>query len=161
MEGRVVIYRGKRSVFSRILASIFYALCICGILLYVKNNIYSISSGYFGNIYTTLQITIFLFLGGFIFSFTSSHEFDFDKKRYREYISVGPLGYGYWEDFNKLKRVSTFLNSNGYCEVNILDVNNKKYKTLAFKEIDDAVKYGRDLAKNLGVRFIERKKLDE
>ena len=153
---KVLIFRGKRSIISRIIASIFFALCISCIYLYVKNTIYSITTGYFGNIYTTLQIFISLFCGGFLSSFTTSHEFDFDKKKYREYISVGPFGYGEWENFNRLKRVSTFLNSNGYCEVNILDINNKKYNTLAFKKIDDAVDYGRELAKNLDIKFLER-----
>lgn len=157
MKGKVFINRGKRSIFSRVLASVFYALCVSGIFLYVKNVFYIISSGYFGNIYTTLQISIPLFLGGFIFSFTSNHEFDFDKKKYREYISIGPFGYGYWEDFHELKHVSTFLNSKGYCEVNILDISNRKYNTLAFKNIDEAVDHGKKLANDLKIVFIERK----
>jgi hypothetical protein len=156
MKGKILIFRGRRSFFSRILASVFYALAISALLLYTKNKIDSISSGYFGNIYTTLQIFLPLMAGGFSFSFSSHHEFDFTKKKYREYITVGPFGYGTWENFAKLKRVSTFLNSNGYCEVNILDVNNRKYNTLAFKEIDEAVEYGRDLAENLEIKFLER-----
>ena len=156
MKGKVIIYRGKPPVFSRIIASIFYALFLTTIFLYVKNLIYSYPFGFFGNIYTTSLIALPLFMGGFSFSISSSHEFDFDKKKYREYISIGTFGYGSWEDFNKLKRVSTFVNSKGYCEVNILDIKNKKYNTLAFKKIDDAVEYGRNLAKTLEIKFLER-----
>ncbi|MCL7752174.1 hypothetical protein [Polaribacter sp. Z022] len=156
MKGKVFIYRGKPPIISRIIASIFYASFLTVIFLYIKNVIYSNPLGYFGNIYTTLMVALPLFVGGFSFSLTSSHEFDFDNKKYREYINIGAFGYGYWEDFNELNRVSTFVNSKGYCEVNIIDIKNKKYNTLAFKNIDDAVVYGRDLAKNLEIKFLER-----
>ena len=157
MKGKVIIFRGERSLVSRIFGSILLGLSLTVFFLYFKNLFYSVSTGYFGNIYTTLQIFLPIFIVGCSLSYTVSHEFDFYKKKYRELYNIGPLSFGSWEKFDNLKHVSTFLNSRGYCEVNILDVNNKRYNTLAFKEIEGAVKYGRELAETLNIKFKERK----
>ncbi|WP_139058985.1 hypothetical protein [Polaribacter vadi] len=77
--------------------------------------------------------------------------------KYRTFYFIGPFGYGFWKNFKKLDRVSTFLNQRDECEVNIWDVRKNKYKIAAFDEIDNAVIYGRDLATQLNVKFKERK----
>jgi hypothetical protein len=77
--------------------------------------------------------------------------------KFRTYYFIGPLGYGKWEKFKKLDRVSTFLNKDNFCEVKIWDIKNNNYKIAVFQEIDDAVKYGKELASGLEIRFKERK----
>ncbi|QXP66581.1 hypothetical protein [Polaribacter sp. AHE13PA] len=76
--------------------------------------------------------------------------------KYRKFYSVGPIGFGKWKAIRKLDRVSTFLNNRKECEVNIWDISNKRYRIAVFDEIDNAVIYGRDLAKNLEIKFLER-----
>lgn len=84
---------------------------------------------------------------GVRFSYTVNHHFDFNLKRYRKYYSVRPFGLGKWKSLKELNRVSTFLNNNGYCEVNIWDIKNNRFKLTAFYKVEDAVEYGRDFSK--------------
>ena len=90
------------------------------------------------------------------FAISVSHHFNFEEMKYRKFYYVGPLGYGSWKKINKLDRVSTFLNTRNECEVKIWDIRNNRYKIAAFDKIDDAVIYGRDLAGNLKIKFLER-----
>lgn len=97
-----------------------------------------------------------LIILGIKFSVLESHHFNFQEMKYRKFYSVGPVGFGKWKRIRKLDRVSTFLNVREECEVNIWDIRNKKYRIAVFDEIDNAVIYGRDLAKNLEIKFLER-----
>ncbi len=104
------------------------------------------------NVFSITTLIIF----GIKFSVLESHHFNFQEMKYRKFYSVGPVGFGKWKRIRKLDRVSTFLNVREECEVNIWDVKNKRYRIAVFDEIDNAVIYGRDLAKNLEIKFLER-----
>lgn len=153
----VIISFGNRSVFSRILAAIFYSITL---VLFYKC---FISEGFFSeevfrkNVRSNIYLLSMSVVLAIKFSVIENHHFNFKEMKYRKFYSVGPIGFGKWKKFKKLNRVSTFLNNRGECEVNIWDINNNKYKIAAFNEIDNAVIYGRDLAKNLKIKFKERK----
>ena len=151
-DKNVIIHFGKRSIFSRALAAIFYSLTLFLVYKYfiiessfslnkLRSNVFSITS---------------LIILGIKFSVLESHHFNFQEMKYRKFYSVGPVGFGKWKRIRKLDRVSTFLNVREECEVNIWDIRNKKYRIAVFGEIDNAVDYGRDLAKNLEIKFLER-----
>ena len=153
---KIIIYLGKRSILNRILASIFYSIFI---FLFYKFLISDISFFELKS-HKQQRSIVFGILIPFIFavkfSVSVSHHFNFDEMKYRKYYFIGPLGYGAWIKFKKLDRVSTFLNPRNECEVNIWDIRNKRYKIAAFDKIDNAVIYGRDLAKSLKIKFKER-----
>ena len=151
-DKNVIIHFGKRSIFSRALAAIFYSLTLFLVYKYfiiessfslnkLRSNVFSITS---------------LIILGIKFSVLESHHFNFQEMKYRKFYSVGPVGFGKWKRIRKLDRVSTFLNVREECEVNIWDISNKRYRIAVFDEIDNAVVYGRDLAKNLEIKFLER-----
>lgn len=154
--GVIKIVSEKRSWYERILASVFYAVGFYMIFLFYKNIPYTFTEEYYIKNIKVLSALIVVFTFGIKFSYTVNHHFNFDLKRYREYWSVGPFGLGKWRSLKELNRVSTFLNNKNYCEVNIWDIKNNKYKITAFNKIEDAVIYGRDLAKNLDIKFLER-----
>jgi len=152
----VLISFGKRSVFNRIMASFFFSLSLylCYKRFYLNENYIQISeavqmrTGMF-----SIFITIFF---GIKFSLNQNIHFNFLEMKFRRYYFIGPIGFGKWQKIRKLDRVSTFLNVREECEVNIWDVRNNKYKIAVFVEIDNAVDYGRDLAKSLKIKFLER-----
>lgn len=126
------------------------------IFLFYKNIPYTFTEEYYIKNLKVLSALIVVFTFGIKFSYTINHHFDFSLKRYREYWSVGPFGIGKWRKLKELNRVSTFLNARKECEVNIWDIKNNKYKIAVFYKIDDAVEYGRKLANNLDIKFLER-----
>lgn len=152
----VIISLGKRAVFSRILSAVFYAAMLYVFVLFFINNSLEFTEKYV--IYFLHLVKLELVLIGFAlpFSLSVAHHFNFDEMKYRKFYYVGPIGYGVWQNFKKLDRVSTFLNSRNECEVNIWDVRNNRFKIAVFDEIENAVMYGRDLAENLKIRFKER-----
>lgn len=154
--GIVKIVSEKRSWYERILASVFYAVGFYLIFLFYKNVEYTFTEDYYINSIRILSCLIVVFTFGIRFSYTVNHHFNFDLKRYRKYYSVGPFGVGEWKNLKDLDRVSTFLNSQGYCEVNIWDIKNNKYRIAFFDEINGAVEYGRNLAEKLEIKFLER-----
>ena len=153
----VIIFFGKKSILNRIIASIFYSLFV--FLLY-KFFISDISFFELKSHKKQRSIVFGILIPLIIaikFSISASHHFNFEEMKYRTFYFIGPFGYGFWKNFKKLDRVSTFLNQRDECEVNIWDIKNNKYKIAAFDEIDNAVIYGRDLATQLNVKFKERK----
>jgi hypothetical protein len=155
-QGVLKIVSEKRAWYERLLAAVFYSIAAYVILLFYINNSVSFTEIYYVRSFRILSVLIILVSFGIRFSYVVNHHFDFALMKYRVYWSVGPLGYGKWEHIKKLDRVSTFLNGREECEVNIWDVRNKKYKIAVFDEIDNAVIYGRDLAENLEIKFLER-----
>ena len=156
-NGVVKVVSQKRTWYERLLAAIFYSIAAYIIFMFYLNNSVSFTEEYYHKSFTILAGLIFIVSFGVRFSYIVNHHFNFDFMKYRVYWSVGPFGVGKWQSFEKLDRVSTFLNTRNVCEVNIWDIRNNKYKISTFDEIDEAVNYGRDLAKKLNVRFKERK----
>ena len=152
----IKIVSQKRAWYERILSAVFYSLAIYITILFYKNNPHSFTEVYYVKNIKTLSFLIFLVSFGIRFSYVINHHFNFELMKYRAYWSVGPFGFGKWKNFTNLSRVSTFLNSRNECEVNIWDIKNNKYKISVFDEIKDAVDYGRDLAKSLEIKFLER-----
>lgn len=156
-SGVLKIVSKKQPWYFRLLSAIFFSAAAYLILLFYLNKSFSFSEKYYISGLKILALVIILVAYGIKYSVIISHHFDFDSKRYREYWSVGFFGKGKWKSMQDLDRVSTFLNSKKYCEVNIWDIKNNRYSITAFEEIDDAVIYGRNLAENLEIRFKERK----
>jgi len=156
-KGVLKIVSKKQPWYFRLLSAIFFSVAAYLILLFHLNQSFSFTEKYYIRGLKVLALVIILVAYGIKYSFIVSHHFDFDLKRYREYWSVGPFGKGKWRSMQDLDRVSTFLNNNKFCEVNIWDIKNNRYSITAFEEIDDAVVYGRKLAENLKIRFKERK----
>lgn len=154
--GIVKIVSGKRPWYERILASVFYGSGFYLIFLFYKNVEYTFTEEYYISNLEVLSALVVIFSFAVRYSYTVNHHFDFDRKRYRKYFSVGPIGIGKWEKLKTLIRVSTFLKGQGNCEVNIWDVHNKKYRIAYFFEVEDAVTYGRTLADKLEIKFLER-----
>lgn len=154
--GVLKIVSQKRLWYERLLAAIFFSIAIYVIILFYINNGVYFTEIYYKNSFRVLSFLIILVSLGIKFSFIVNHHFNFDLMKFRIYYSVGPLGIGKWHNFEKLDRVSTFLNVRDECEVNIWDIRNKRYKITAFDEIEEAVVYGRELAQNLEIKFLER-----
>lgn len=155
-KGVLKIVSQKRAWYERVLAAIFYSAAVYLIVFFYLDNSVSFTEKYFIKSFKLLSFLIFIVSFGIRFSYVVNHHFDFTLMKYRVYFSVGPFGFGKWQYIKRLDRVSTFFNVREECEVNILDVNNKRYKVAVFEEIDAAVDFGRDLAKNLEIKFIER-----
>lgn len=153
----VVISFGKRSVFSRVISSIFYAAAIYVLVLFFFKQPFIISEKHVISFLHLLELEIYIIGFALPFSVSVSHHFNFEEMKYRKFYYVGPIGYGTWKEFKKLDRVSTFLNSRNECEVNIWDIRNNRFKIAIFDEVDHAVLYGRDLAETLKIKFLERK----
>ncbi len=159
MEGKIFkIVSQKRTWYERLLAAVFYAIAIYIIIIFYINHGVSHSEKYYIISFRVLASLIVIISFGIRFSYITNHHFDLILNRYKTYYSVGPFGIGKWRKINKLSRVSTFLNSKNECEVNIWDVKNNKFKIAVFYEVDNAVIYGRDLAKDLKIKFKERNK---
>lgn len=156
-KGVFKIVSKQQPWYMRILAAIFFGATIYIIFLFHLNNPFSFTEEYYIKGIKVLAAIIVLVAFGIKYSFVINHHFDFKLKRYREYWSVGPFGRGTWKPMKELNRVSTFLNNRELCEVNIWDIKNNRYLITAFDEIDDAVEFGRDLAKKLEIKFKERK----
>ena len=154
--GIIKIVTGKRPWYERILASVFFAAGFYLLFLFYKNRNISFTVAYVGSSIEVLAGLVILFSLGIRYSYTINHHFNFDLKKYRKFVSVGPFGFGKWQNLKNLNRVSTFLNGQGNCEVNIWDIIINKYRIAYFYKIEDAVFYGRDLAEKLEVKFLER-----
>ena len=154
--GIVKIVSGKRPWYERVLASVFFAAGFYLLFLFYKNINVTFTEDYYISSFKVLSSLIFVFSLGIKYSYTVNHHFDFDLKKYRKFVSVGPFGFGKWQNLKNLNRVSTFVNRQGNCEVNIWDVKNNKYRIAYFYKIEDAVSYGRDLAEKLEIKFLER-----
>lgn len=155
-NNNVIIYFGKRSLLNRVLAAIFYATLLFMIYkqFVLKENFIKINKYIeMRNNYFSIFLVLFFALR---FSLNNSFHFNLKQMKYRTFYFIGPFGYGFWKKFKKLDRVSTFLNPRKECEVNIWDIKNNRYKIAAFDDVDNAVIYGRDLAKILKIKFKER-----
>lgn len=155
-SNNVIILLGKRSIFNRLLSSVFYAAMFYVIILFFLKNTFAFSENYFISVLHLIKLELLLIGFALPFSLSVSHHFNFVEMKYRKFYFVGPIGYGVWRKFKKLDRVSTFLNVRKECEVNIWDIRKNRYKIAVFDKIDDAVMYGRDLAKNIDIKFKER-----
>lgn len=152
----VIINLGKRSIFSRVLATFFYSLTLFLLYKYfILDNSFSLTKPNYQLRSKVYAITVLIVLG-IKFSVIENHHFNFQEMKYRKFYAVGPIGFGKWKPLKALDRVSTFLNDREKCEVNIWDVRNNRYQIAVFGDIDNAVDYGRDLAKNLEIKFLER-----
>lgn len=156
-KGIVKIVSQKRPWYERLLAAVFFAIAVYIIFLFYLNNPLDYTTEYYRKSFLVLAFLIFVLSFGFRFSYTIHHHFDLKLNRYRAYWSVGPFGKGNWVKTHKLDRVSTFLNSRNECEVNIWDIKNNRYRITYFDKIDEAVKFGRELAEKLNIPFKERK----
>ena len=153
----VKIVSNKRTWYEIVLAIIFYLIALYFIIDFYVNNGFDKSEIYYQNSFRVIaELSVLLGLGIF-FSRVYVYHFDLKLNRYKSYWAVGPFGNGSWTNINKLDRVSTFLDRNGVCKVNIWDVENNKYGIASFDEVEDAVKYGRELAETLNIKFKERK----
>ncbi|MEE9406710.1 MAG: hypothetical protein V3V28_01420 [Polaribacter sp.] len=155
-KGVLKIVSQKRAWYERLLAAVFFSLAVYVIFMFYKNVSLAYSEKYYINSFKTLAGLIFLVGMGLKFSATLNHHFDFNLMRYRAYWSAGFFGFGKWEYIRTLKRVTTFLNPRGECEVTIWDIKNNRYKIASFNKINDAVTYGRNLAEKLEITFLER-----
>ena len=155
-QGVVKIVSQKRAWYERLLAAVFYSISIYITVLYYINNPFSFTEVYYINNIRTLSLLVIIMSFAIRYSYTVNHHFNFDFMKYRIFYSVGPFGVGKWKNLNSLDRVSTFLNSRKECEVNIWDIKNNRYKIAVFDEVENAVEYGRNLAKNLEIKFLER-----
>ena len=155
-KGVIKIVSEKRAWYERLLGAVFFAIAVYIIILYFLNNSHTFREEYYIKNIRVLTSLVILIGFGIRFSYTINHHFNFDYMKYRTFYSVGPFGVGKWEDLKDLDRVSTFLNSRKECEVNIWDIRNNRYRIAIYYEIDDAVEYGRDLAKKLEIKFLER-----
>jgi hypothetical protein len=152
----VIISFGKRPLINRVVAAFFYSLILYTLYRYhIDEDLFSNLSSYQKQKSFLYSVAIY-FVIAIKLSVVVNHHFNFQEMKYRKFYSVGPIGFGKWHVFKKLDRVSTFLNSSDKCEVNIWDVKNNKYKIAVFDVIEDAIFYGRDLAKNLKIIFKER-----
>lgn len=156
MNKNVIISFGKRAVLSRILSAVFYAIMLYVLVLFFINNSFEFTEYYLISFLHLVKFELILIGFALPFSLSVAHHFNFEEMKYRKFYYVGPIGHGVWQNFKKLDRVSTFLNSRNECEVNIWDIRNNRYKIAVFDEIENAVIYGRDLAENLKIRFKER-----
>ena len=155
-KGVVKIVSEKRAWYERMLGAVFFAIAVYIIILYFLNNTHTFTEEYYIKNIRVLTPLVVIVGFGIRFTYAVNHHFNFNYMKYRIYYSVGPFGVGKWKNFSELDRVSTFLNSRNECEVNIWDINNNRYRISNFDEIKDAVEYGRDLAKNLEIKFLER-----
>lgn len=155
-KGVVKIVSEKRAWYERMLGAVFFAIAVYIIILYFLNNTHTFTEEYYIKNIRVLTPLVVIVGFGIRFTYVVNHHFNFNYMKYRIYYSVGPFGVGKWKNFSELDRVSTFLNSRNECEVNIWDINNNRYRISNFDEIKDAVEYGRDLAKNLEIKFLER-----
>lgn len=156
LKKNVIISFGKRSILSRIVSAVFYAIMVYVLVLFFLNNSFEFTEIYFISFLHLVKFEFVLIGLALPFSLSVSHHFNFVEMKYRKYYYVGLIGHGVWQKFKKLDRVSTFLKSRNECEVNIWDIRNNRYKIAVFDKIDDAVIYGRDLAKNIDIKFKER-----
>ena len=155
-KGVVKIVSEKRAWFERLLGAVFFSIAVYIIILYFLNNSHTFTEEYYVKNIRVLTSLVVLIGFGIRFTYTINHHFNFNFMKYRVFYSVGPFGVGKWKKLYDLDRVSTFLNSRKECEVNIWDIKNNRYRVSNFDSIEDAVAYGRDLAKNLEIKFLER-----
>ncbi|MDP2158934.1 MAG: hypothetical protein Q8K02_00490 [Flavobacterium sp.] len=153
---QVKIYSGKRKWYELLLASIFYAVTVYTLLLFL---FYS-TIGYNGR-EALIKFVEFLYYGApslsmaLLFSVTKDIEIVVDSGLILSYYKVGP--------FCKVKKtpalvfeyISIFSQEKGIYQTNLWYKGNKFYKMYEFENKEDAFEFGRMLSLKLGIDLLD------
>lgn len=88
---------------------------------------------------------------GIVFSMVKDFHFDFVKKEYKIVKRVGPIGFGYWRNFESLDYISVFKNLDNLFEIKLWYNTNQHYSIDIYKNKQDAIIKAKELAKNLAI----------
>lgn len=135
---------------------IFPALCFSFTLyaIFQSFNYEQAESTPFGIvILVSLLTTLPLIVLGIVFSMVKDFHFDFIQKKYKIVKRVGPLGFGKWRKFEALNYISVYKNSDDLFEIKLWYNGNRHYSIDVFKNDQDAIKKGKELAKNLSINI--------
>ncbi len=79
--------------------------------------------------------------------------FDFIQKKYKIVKRVGLFGFGKWRKFETLNYISVYKNFDDVFEIKLWYNENRHYSIDVFKNKQDAIKNGKELAKNLSINI--------
>ena len=109
-------------------------------------------------------------IGGFYFFLSQGIEINFDKKKYRNFISLFHLDYGKWEDLPEIDYISVFKTeqttkvwvssasaniTDTVIRINLFHSNNQKIEAYETQNIDDAFKKAKQIATILDIDILD------
>lgn len=155
-----IISEGERSIFQLILASFFFTMGIILLLLYFFGiNLFDLNNNYKKWIIGNLEIGLFAFVQGVVFSMVRSIYFDLNYNRYKIVYSVGPISIGKWKELPKVDYVSVFrqpkTDGNYTFDVNLWYANNRHFNVYENNIVEHSYDMGYQIAKSLKVDFLD------
>ncbi|MCT4698404.1 hypothetical protein [Tenacibaculum haliotis] len=153
MNKLIIIKGGQKHFIFRIIAAILYAFALYILAQFFINTSISTVENYTISFLHVLKFEVYLITLALLASVVSNHHFNLKDKTYRKYYSVGPLGYGKWQNISRLTYASIYLNNNDIYEVIIWDENNDRFKISFHKLEKDAVETAKYVADKLSIDY--------
>ncbi|CAM1358310.1 conserved protein of unknown function [Tenacibaculum soleae] len=153
MSKLVIIKGGQKHFIFRLMAAILYAFAVFILVKFFINTQISTIENYTISFLHVLEMEIYIITLALLASVVNNHHFNLKAKTYRKYYSVGPLGYGKWQNISDLTYVSIYLNNNDIYEVIIWDKNNDRFKVSFHKLEKDAIETAKYVADKLSIDY--------
>lgn len=102
-----------------------------------------------------IELFIYCFFFGFVFSSKNTKFFNLKYKKYKNQYSVGPIKVGKWRALPALEYVSVFKNGRDIFEINIWHNRNKHFNIYNYNNKEEAVEIGYDVAKSLEIKLFD------
>jgi hypothetical protein len=156
-EFELIVSENKRSIWSLILASVFFTISVC-LLLYSVKIIYQLGFDNISVKFPANMIKLIVFSAGLgvTFSITKTILIDVDKNKLISRYFIGPFYKDILSEIPKLEYISVFFqSSNEEYQVNLWYSKNKHYKMYAFNNKDSAFEFATQVVKKLNLDLLD------
>ena len=153
MNKLVIIQGGQKHFIFRFIAATLYAFALSILVKFFINTSLSTFENYTISFLHVLKLGVYIITLALLASVVNNHHFNLKENTYRKYYSVGPFGYGKWQDISKLTYSSVYLNNNDVYEVIIWDESNDRFKISFHKEENEAIETAKYIANKLSIDY--------
>lgn len=153
MSKLVIIKGGQKHFIFRFIAATLYAFAVSLLVKFFINTSISTVENYTISFLHVLEIEVYIIILALLASVVTNHHFNLKENVYRKYYSVGPFGYGKWQDISTLTYTSVYLNNSDVYEVIIWDESNDRFKISFHKEENEAIETAKNVADKLSIDY--------
>ncbi len=151
-KSSIYISKGSKSPWKLIFPAICFLLALYIIFQsfsYVPKESQSSVEFFLVSILTVMPLLVV----SIVFSTVKDFHFDFINKKYKIVKRIGFLGFGKWRTFETLNYISVYKTSDNFSEIKLWYNENKHYSIDIYRNEQEAINKGKELAKNLNLNI--------
>lgn len=155
-EFELIVSQGKRPLWQRLIAAVFFAVLFYFLLqLLLVLFYYGFGLHLMAQLVLTAGPMAYTLTGGVFFSVTKTILIDTDKDKLISRFCIGPFSRDVLSQVPELDYVSVFLDGKGYYQTNLWYKGNKHYKMYAFDEKKPAMDFAAQVSERLKLDMLD------